>query len=123
MLFEQVKKLWTDDNIELDKGTHYMVNRILSMQPSTVLLSSEVNQHLGRIPEWAITGLFRYGITKVNRAPYIHFQKRPKVKRPKLTEKVSKTLNCSTKHAAESIMVLENMGFKVHEFYGLKDNE
>jgi hypothetical protein len=119
--FDIATKLFTEDNVPIRDG--YMVNKILSYQASTILLSIALNKFSTTLPPWAVTPLFNLGVSKQRRRPYLQYIKKSKPQNPKLLEKIGRAFCCNTYHAQQIILIFEKMGYCPEKFFGLKKGE
>lgn len=116
--FDVAASLFTEDNVPIRDG--YMVNKILSYQASTILLSIKLNKFSTTLPSWAVTPLFNWGITKRKRRIYLQYIKKTKRSSPQLLEKIEQAFCCNAYHAKQIINIFEKMGYKPESFFGLK---
>lgn len=110
---------------EVDKLKNpYLVNRMLSSIPKTILLSIHVNHYIGKIPNWAIKAIYINCIKKRKSLPSSpkHYWKK-KVVEPKLIQKVGTHLCCSQRHAEETVELLRRLKIKPEKYFGLKRGE
>lgn len=119
--FDIVARLFTEGEVPIKDG--YMVNKILSYQASTVLLSIKLNKFSTTLPSWAVTALFNLGIEKRKRKPYLQYLKKSKQQSPRLLEKIEKEFCCNTYHAQQIINIFREMGHRPENFFGLQKGE
>ena len=120
-MFEEINSVY-DHSIEKIKSP-YMVNRFLSFS-SYMVLSIKMNKYIGRIPEWATKAVYLNSIKRRRGgAPYIPYKGRTKKTEKKLVQKISQSLNCSERHAIETIQLLKKLKYKPEQFFGLKRGE
>ena len=116
-IFNEVKKLLSEEHAETKNP--FMVNRILSFMPETCMKSNEVNQYIGRLPDWAMNLV----MPKNNRRTYFKYLGRKKKKDKKLTVKIRQTFCVNEYHAAQIIEVLRASDSHPERFYALKEGE
>lgn len=119
--FEEVKQLMAGDDAPVTNP--YMVNRILSFAPECILQVNEVNQHLSRLPKWAITPLFHLAIPKTRQRKYFKYAKKKKAGSKKLMAKVRQAFCVNEYHAKQIIEVLQRENEAPERFFGLKEGE
>ena len=117
-LTEEVENIFRHEIDEIKNP--YLINRMLSSIPKTVLLSIRVNRYIGKIPNWAIKAIYINCIKKRKSLPSNpkHYWKRKGVE-PKLIQKISKQLHCSERHAIETIEMLRKLKIKPEQYFGL----
>jgi hypothetical protein len=120
--FDIVGRLFTENNVDVNKN-EYMVNRILSFQPATILLSIGINKFVSRLPSWASKQLFNLGVQKQKRSPYLKYLKRGKKQNPKLLKKICWAFCCNEYHANQIISIVRKMNKLPEEYFGLKPGE
>lgn len=121
-LTEEVEKVFRH---EVDKlNNPYLINRMLSSIPKTILLSIRVNHYIGKIPNWAIKAIYINCIKKRKSLPSSpkHYWKKKAVE-PKLVQKIEAHLCCSKRHAIETIGLLRKLKLKPERYFGLKKGE
>jgi len=119
--FETVIELFITEDAEVPNP--FLVNRILSYQPDTVLLAIEINKYMSRLPGWAIKSIFNIGIRKRRKRPYLNYpQKARKINKNQLLlrNKISSTFCVNNNHADQIIQLLRAMGKEPEKFFGLK---
>lgn len=119
--FEEVKQLMATK--DADVTNPFMVNRILSFAPESVLATNEVNRFLSRLPKWAINPLFNLVIPKNKRRTYFKYAKKKKKRDQKLIAKIRQTFCCNEYHARQIIEVLQRENEQPERFFGLKEGE
>lgn len=99
----------------------YIINRMMSSIPQTVLLSIRINRYIGNVPSWGIKGIYFNSIKKRKGLPSEpkHYWKK-KGKDVELTKRITRHLCCSEMHAKETITLLRKMKAKPEKFFGLK---
>jgi len=122
--FSEVIKLITSKE-EIEVNNEFIVNRILSFQPSNVLWSIELNKYIGRIPRWASKRLLNIGVYKEVNSPWLIYPKKEKnkLKDILLQRKICKHFFVNRNHAKQIIELLRNLGKKPEIFFGLKKGE
>lgn len=121
-LTQEVEKVFKH---EVDKlNNPYLINRMLSSIPKTILLAIRVNPYIGKIPNWAIKSIYLNSIKKRKNLPGSprHYWKKKEVE-PKLMQKISQSLCCSERHAKETIRLLRKLKYKPEQFFGLKKGD
>lgn len=100
----------------------FFVNKILSFQPATILLTIEVNKRLSRLPLWAVNAIYNSGIIKKKSGPYIYYPKFTKVKKghKQLRRKISSLFHTGDRHSDEIIELLKKMGKQIDDYFGMK---
>lgn len=120
--FDTVGNLFTEKDVEIDN--EYMINRILSFQPATILLSIDINKFISRLPSWASKQLFNFGVRKQKKNPYLRYLKRGKKQNPKLLRKISQVFCCNEFHAQQIISIIRGQKGKSPEsYFGLRLGE
>lgn len=122
--FDTVYRLLTEntkDHIEVANA--YMINKILSYQSSTILLSININKYSGRLPSWAMTALFNIGVSKISNRPYLQYIKKNKKESPQLLKKISQIFCCGEYHAEQIIKIVRAIGKKPESYFGLKKGQ
>ena len=119
--FTTVNRLFTEKNVPIDNG--YLVNRILSFQPETLFLSTELNKYSTGLPDWATMPLFNLRIKKRKRQPYLQYIKKEKEKDVILSKKISQIFCCNKFHTKQIIDILQKMGKRPEEYFGLKKGD
>lgn len=117
--FDEIKGLLTQEKFNITSP--YMINKLLSFIPETILISVETNRYIG-LPKWAVNGLLN-SIPKRKNIPFINFIKFKKRESNKLEQKISTALCCSNAHAIQTIELLRKMGYKPEQAFGLKEGE
>lgn len=120
--FTTVNNLFTSKEITPIKNG-YLVNKILSYQPETLLVSARLNKFSTTLPEWATTALFNICVPKQRSGIYLQYIKKIKEKDVILLKKISQVLCCNEFHARQAIEVLRRIGEKPSSMFGLKEGE
>jgi len=119
--FEQAKELFTNrEKVEIENS--WMVNKILSFNPTTCLLSIQINEVMGKIPNNLVSELLNC-VPKSNRVPFLKFARKSKTVEPKLVESIGKKYCCSKYHARQIIDLLRLQDEKPERYFGLKKGE
>lgn len=119
--FDNVKVLMEEECAEVENA--FMVNRILSFAPECFLGAAAVNRHTGRLPYWAIRGLFNLAIPKNANRKYFKYAKRKRVIDQKLIGKIRRAFCVNEYHAKQIIEVLRRENRQPERFFGLKEGE
>lgn len=120
--FDMASRLFTERDVGINN--EFMINRILSFQPKTILLSIEINKFISRLPSWASKQLFNLGVQKQKRSPYLKYLKRGKKQSPKLLRKICHAFCCNEYHGKQIInIVREQKGKNPESYFGLKSGE
>ena len=121
--FNNVIELLTSKN-DVDIDNEFMVNKILSYQPDTVLWAIEINKYIGKIPYWAIKRLFNIGVHKKPSKPWLRYpKKKVKLKDKLLRKKICIHFCVNEYHANQIIDLLKNIGKKPERYFGLRKGE
>jgi len=119
--FETVEKIFSTKNVEVTNP--FFVNKILSYQPDTVLLTVELNKYMSRMPSWALKAIFSIGIKKRRSRVYLNYpQKSKKIDKNQqlLKNKISSTFCVNENHANQIIRILRDIGEQPEKFFGIK---
>lgn len=101
----------------------YMINKILSYQPETLLASIKLNKFSTSLPSWATTAMFNLCIPKQRGRPYLQYIKKKKEENVILLKKISQVFCCNTYHAKQITEIFRRMGKRPESFFGLKKGE
>lgn len=101
----------------------FMVNRILSFAPETCMQANDLNQHLSRLPKWAIRAFFNLAIPKNKRRRFFNYAKKGKKANRKLTAKIMEAFCVNEYHAKQIIELLIRENEQPERFFGLKEGE
>ncbi|HUU89446.1 MAG TPA: hypothetical protein VMX17_17060 [Candidatus Glassbacteria bacterium] len=118
--FETVIELFTSEDVEVSNP--FLVNRILSYQPDTVLLAIEINKYMSRLPGWAIKAVFNIGIRKRRKRPYLNYPKSSKLNKNQILirSKISKAFCANNTYADQIIKLIKKQGEEPEKYFGLK---
>ena len=119
--FDEVKLLLSEKDAEIKNP--FMVNRILSFTPEAVLQARDINNHLSRLPKWAIRPLFNLVVPKSNRRWYFKYARKSKTRSKKLLEKIRTTYCVNEYHARQIMEILKRENIAPERLFGLKEGE
>lgn len=118
--YDEAKRLFTEEDVEI--GSHWMVNRLLSFSPASIMFSIKINQASWKVPQKYLDALFNC-CPKAQRAPWLRYAKRKKEVEPKLVAAISKHFCVNKYHADQIIDLLRLQGEKPETYFGLKEGE
>jgi len=119
--WDEAKRVVTDRG-KLDIKSPWMVNKILSFSPVTLMDAINLNEVMGKLRPEHINLIFEC-FPKRNKAPFFRNIRKEKEAEPKLVEKICKHYCVNKYHADQIIDLLREQGEHPESHFGLKEGE